>query len=99
MKLRSEMYVFFDDEVGRMKLEFLNGGCLVHYLARASAVRVARRALRIWPDVMRVCKAIGFRTIEALFPDNAGLERLCRMCGFVLVGKTGGYTYMRCDHA
>lgn len=99
MKLRSEMYVLFDDEVGRMKLEFLQGGCLVHYLAKASPMRVARRALRIWPDVMRICATIGFRTVEALFPNNDGLERLCVLCGFALIGKRGGYTYMRCDHA
>lgn len=93
------MYVIFDDEVGRMKLEFWRKRVFVHYLANGSAVAVARRALRIWPSVKRICLNLGYPLVFAVFPSNRGLERLCVMCGFRLYGHENGITYMRCSNA
>ena len=99
MKIRSELYVLFDDEIARMKLEFWGRRVFIHYLAKASPLRVARRALRVAADVKRICAAIGYKTIEALFRDNERLERLCVLWGFALVRKQEGLTYMRCENA
>ena len=99
MKIRSEMYVLFDDDVGRMKLEFWGRRVFIHYLAKASTLRVARRALRVADDVKQLCRVLGYKVIEALFPDNNGLERLCELWGFKLKGRENGLTYMRCDNA
>jgi len=99
MKINSEMYVLFDDEVARMKLEFWKRRAFIHLLAKGSPLRVARRALRMFPAAKRICAALGIRVVEALFPDNAGLERLCVLCGFRLYARENGLTYMRCDNA
>ena len=98
-ELGSELYVLFDDDIARMKLEFFPRRVFVHYHAKASAFKVARRALRIWPQVMAICKRIGYARIEALFKDDKALERLCRLCGFTTVGHERGLTYMRCNYA
>lgn len=93
------MYTLFDDEVGRMKLEFLRRRVFVHYMAKGSAVRVARRAIKIWPDVKRICATLGYRFTEALFPSDKGLERLCKRVGFDSTVRENGLTYMRCRNA
>ena len=97
--MRTELYTLFDDEVGRMKLEFLRRRVFVHYLAKASALRVARRAITIWPEVMKICAQLGYRFTEALFPSDKGLEKLCKRVGFVLKVRENGLTYMRCRNA
>lgn len=99
MKIRSELYVLFDDDVGRMKLEFWGRRVFIHYLAKSSAFRVARRALRLAREVKAICLALGYPVIEALFPDNRGLERLCVLWGFTLKARENGLTYMRCNNA
>lgn len=98
-EIGSEMYVLFDDEIARMKLEFWRGRVFVHYAAKGTALRVALRAARIWPRVRAICAALGYARIEALFPSSAPLERLCALVGFTDARHANGVTHMECQNA
>lgn len=89
-----EWYTVFDDDVGRLKLEFTHGRVCVHYKAFAGPVRAALRVLRIRESVENILRAIGYRSALAYFKENAKLERLCVMLGFTRVRSRNGWVLM-----
>ncbi len=99
MKIRSELYTLFDDGVARMKLEFWRGRVFIHYFRKGTKLSCARKFLRLWPDVKAICRALGYRTICALGPDNKGMERLLHIVGFKSLAHENGLTYMEHDNA
>lgn len=80
--MKSEWETLVDDERGTLKLEFNSRMVFLHLTLR-QALAGMRAAKALFPDVLEIIRALGYRRVHVIIPEgNDALHRFEEFFGF-----------------